>query len=141
MDAIKEESVQLLFNLEVQVTAPEEPPADVAAIEEPATADDEVKALPVPARKTVAQEVSGAADGAGHGMPHLVAPGLQEARRPTRLQYSAPTIDGDAGNLAPPVSGGPAVATAGAEAHLMYEGTPRNAKCPCGSGRTYKRCH
>ncbi len=26
-------------------------------------------------------------------------------------------------------------------APLMYEGTPRNAKCPCGSGRTYKRCH
>jgi preprotein translocase subunit SecA len=139
MDAIKEESVQLLFNLEVQVAPPEEPPANVTAVEEPTTADAEVPARPVPARKTVAQEVAGA-DGAGHGMPHLVAPGLQEVRRPTRLQYSAPSIDGDAGNLAPPVSGGPA-ATAGAEAQLMYEGTPRNAKCPCGSGRTYKRCH
>ncbi len=141
MDAIKEESVQLLFNLEVQVAAPEEPPANVDAVEEQAAADDEVPPTPAPARKTVAQQVTGASDGAGHGMPHLVAPGLQEARRPTRLQYSAPTIDGDAGNLAPPVSGGPDAATAGAEAHLMYEGTPRNAKCPCGSGRTYKRCH
>ncbi|HEY3924416.1 MAG TPA: preprotein translocase subunit SecA [Acidothermaceae bacterium] len=143
MDAIKEESVQLLFNLEVQVAAPEEPPANVTAIEEPTTADDEVPAAVTglaPARKTVAQQVVGA-EGAGHGMPHLVAPGLREARRPTRLQYSAPTIDGDAGNLAPPVSGGPDGVTAGSEAHLMYEGTPRNAKCPCGSGRTYKRCH
>jgi preprotein translocase subunit SecA len=141
MDAIKEESVQLLFNLEVQVAAPEEPPANVVATDEPTTADAEVPAKPAPARKTVAQEAAAAADGAGHGMPHLVAPGLQEARRPTRLQYSAPTIDGDAGNLAPPVPGGPVTSTAGEEAHLMYEGTPRNAKCPCGSGRTYKRCH
>jgi preprotein translocase subunit SecA len=100
-----------------------------------------VPAKSAPARKTVAQEVAGAADGAGHRMPHLVAPGLQEVRRPTRLQYSAPTIDGDSGSGAPPVAGGPVTATAGAEAHLMYEGTPRNAKCPCGSGRTYKRCH
>ena len=142
MDAIKEESVQLLFNLEVQVAAPE-PPVDVAVVDEQASDDAAPAAAtkPAAARKTVAQEVAGATDGVGHGMPQLVAPGLQEARRPTRLQYSAPTIDGDAGNLAPPVAGGPAAATAGAEAHLMYEGTPRNAKCPCGSGRTYKRCH
>ena len=42
MDAIKEESVQLLFNLEVQVAAPE-PPVDVAAVDEQA-ADDEAPA-------------------------------------------------------------------------------------------------
>jgi preprotein translocase subunit SecA len=147
MDAIKEESVQLLFNLEVQVAPPEAPAADEVAPDGSVAADDDPTVEPAepakaaPARKTVAQEVAGAANGAGHGMPHLVAPGLQEARRPTRLQYSAPTIDGDAGNLAPTVAGGPDPATAGAEAHLMYEGTPRNAKCPCGSGRTYKRCH
>jgi preprotein translocase subunit SecA len=141
MDAIKEESVGLLFNSQVQLpTAPVEvPPEDDAAA---ATPDVEPQAPKAAApKKTVAQEVAGAADGAGHGMPHLVVPGLQEARRPTRLQYSAPSIDGDAGNLAPPVPGGPVPATAGEEAHLMYEGTPRNAKCPCGSGRTYKRCH
>ncbi|MDT5246066.1 MAG: preprotein translocase subunit SecA, partial [Mycobacterium sp.] len=22
-----------------------------------------------------------------------------------------------------------------------YAGTPRNAACPCGSGKKYKRCH
>ena len=97
MDAIKEESVRLLFNLEVQVAAPEPPPASVPATDEPSTPDTAAPATPAPARKTVAQEVAGAADGAGHGTPHLVAPGLQEPRRPTRLQYSAPTIDGDAG--------------------------------------------
>jgi len=31
---------------------------------------------------------------------------------------------------------------AGAEAGaLEYAGTPRNAACPCGSGKKYKRCH
>jgi preprotein translocase subunit SecA len=52
------------------------------------------------------------------------------------LEYSAPTIDGDAG------SGQAAAATTDTgQPTLMYEGTPRNAKCPCGSGKTYKRCH
>jgi preprotein translocase subunit SecA len=141
MDAIKEESVGLLFNSQVQLpTAPAEVSADDDAAATTPDAEPQAPKATAP-KKTVAQEVAGAADGAGHGMPHLVVPGLQEARRPTRLQYSAPSIDGDAGNLAPPVPGGPVPATAGEEAHLMYEGTPRNAKCPCGSGRTYKRCH
>jgi preprotein translocase subunit SecA len=31
---------------------------------------------------------------------------------------------------------------AGADADgLEYAGTPRNAACPCGSGKKYKRCH
>ena len=67
----------------------------------------------------------------------LVAPGLQVPKRPTRLQYSAPSIDGQAGAD----GGGSAVAESTGSAPLMYEGTPRNAKCPCGSGKTYKRCH
>jgi preprotein translocase subunit SecA len=34
------------------------------------------------------------------------------------------------------------VSTRGAAtAELEYAGTPRNAPCPCGSGRKYKRCH
>src|SRR5450631_4438946 len=80
MDAIKEESVLLLFNAEVQVATPEPPPITDAAIGETATAAAETEPQSAPARKTVAQEVAGADDGAGHGMPHLVVPGLQQAR-------------------------------------------------------------
>jgi preprotein translocase subunit SecA len=68
-EAIKEESVGFLFNLEVQVApaAPEE-------------AEEEAAPL--------------------HGEqapPVLVAKGLVEPERPSRLQYSAPTVDGEGG--------------------------------------------
>jgi preprotein translocase subunit SecA len=68
-----------------------------------------------------------------------LAKGL-EGNRPARLQYSAPAIDGDA-------SGGP-VAASGPQTDLgdgVFDATggepSRNAPCPCGSGRKYKRCH
>ncbi|HEX7105606.1 MAG TPA: preprotein translocase subunit SecA [Acidothermaceae bacterium] len=143
MDAIKEESVAFLFNLEVQV-APAEPEAGeetVAAEAQPSADVEEAAPAPAPA------PVGGGAAGNGAGessaeaqakvaaLSRLVAPGLQTPRRPARLEYSAPTIDGDAG------SGQAAAATTDGQPTLMYEGTPRNAKCPCGSGKAYKRCH
>jgi len=138
MDAIKEESVQLLFNLEVQVAV--EPAPDADALTETPSPDADV-----PARKTIAQKVAATENG-GQAVPHLVAPGLRAARRPARLEYSAPTIDGDTNTALPAGLGAAAAAAVAAavasnDAPLMYAGTPRNAKCPCGSGRTYKRCH
>ncbi|MCZ3389618.1 MAG: preprotein translocase subunit SecA [Actinomycetia bacterium] len=71
-------------------------------------------------------------------MPFAVAPeihakGLDEQHREQPLQYSAPTLDGGGGGAtAVPADGG-----GGSE----YSGTPRNAPCPCGSGKKYKKCH
>ncbi|HEY8728558.1 MAG TPA: SEC-C metal-binding domain-containing protein, partial [Acidothermaceae bacterium] len=129
MDAIKEESVGLLFNLEVQVATPEAAPEAIA--------DDDGSGSAPAAPRTIAQEAA-ASDGGRHAAPQLVAPGLEAPKRAARLEYSAPSIDGDSS-----ASGGgqPAVTQAASDAPLMYEGTPRNAKCPCGSGRAYKRCH
>jgi len=65
--------------------------------------------------------------------PRLRAKGLSTESRPQRLSYSAPTIDGD-----------DEVARhedAVEDGKLEYAGTPRNAACPCGSGKKYKRCH
>ena len=67
----------------------------------------------------------------------LHAPGLDMPQRPGQLQYSAPTIDGAGGvtHTEPSTGGGPVPGQASG-------GTPsRNAPCPCGSGRKYKRCH
>jgi preprotein translocase subunit SecA len=97
MDAIKEESVGYVFNLEVQV-------------EDEAVADD--------------------AGGEHHH--EVVAKGLEAPKRPTQVQYSAPTLDGD-------TSGGPQAATKNSDSE--YGDVPRNAPCPCGSGKKYKRCH
>src|SRR5207253_8454885 len=124
MDAIKEESVGLLFNLEVQVNAPE---AETVA-------DDDGSGSAPAAPRTIAQEAAASDGGGRHAAPQLVVPGLQAPKRASRLEYSAPSIDGDSS-----ASGGgqPAVTQATNDAPLMYEGTPRNAKCPCGSGRAY----
>ncbi|MGH8894391.1 MAG: preprotein translocase subunit SecA [Actinomycetes bacterium] len=103
MDAIKEESVGYVFNLEVQVDEAAQAAQDAAA-----------------------------ADGAAHA--EVVAKGLEAPRRPTQLQYSAPTVDGDPAERQ-------ASAPESARAEAEYAGTPRNAPCPCGSGKKYKRCH
>jgi preprotein translocase subunit SecA len=63
--------------------------------------------------------------------------GLGAPKRPSRLEYSAPTVDG-AGGVVHSTDGGSAVpAAAGAPRGNIS----RNAPCPCGSGRKYKRCH
>ena len=100
MDAIKEESVGYVFNLEVQV--------------------DEAAAEASP-------------DGTQHA--ELVAKGLAAPRRPTQLQYTAPSVDGD------PSSAAPAAAVVASAADDPYGDVPRNAPCPCGSGKKFKRCH
>jgi preprotein translocase subunit SecA len=109
LDAIKEESVGFLFNVEVEV---QQPPA-----EEPAEAvEEEVPAVAAPVVERQA--------------PALTAKGLQTGSRSGNLQYSAPTLD--ATEPEKNATGGAAVSG----------GEPgRNAPCPCGSGKKYKRCH
>jgi preprotein translocase subunit SecA len=69
-EAIKEESVGYVFNLEVEVE-----PAPVA---EPEVGID-------------------AEEAAGEDHPHIVAKGLQPPSRPAQLQYTAPSVDGEGG--------------------------------------------
>ncbi|MEU1889082.1 preprotein translocase subunit SecA [Micromonospora rifamycinica] len=150
MEGIKEETVGFLYNLEVQVQEPEA---------------EEVQLLEKPVE--------------------IRAKGLNRAPQQQGLQYSAPTIDGEAGaggvaverpepepsapalgigggQQQPPSQARPAAgpprrpAAAGASGQAAAAGTARrntgpvdrveggpsrNAPCPCGSGRKYKRCH
>ncbi|MEV0805234.1 preprotein translocase subunit SecA [Micromonospora sp. NPDC050200] len=143
MDGIKEETVGFLYNLEVQVQEPEA---------------EEVQLLEKPVE--------------------IRAKGLHRAPQQQGLQYSAPTIDGEAGQGAVAVerpeqqapalgvgrsetparpaaprrpvangaSGQAAAARAAGRRPVPGEaeagnGPSRNAPCPCGSGRKYKRCH
>jgi preprotein translocase subunit SecA len=60
----------------------------------------------------------------------LAGRGFEQPRRNDNLQYSAPTLDSAEPDAQ--ATGGAAVST----------GEPgRNAPCPCGSGKKYKRCH
>ncbi|HSK57215.1 MAG TPA: preprotein translocase subunit SecA [Jiangellales bacterium] len=125
MDGIKEESVGLLFNLEVKVAEP------------------------------AAEGAQGAPDGQ---RPVVVAKGLVQPRAPQQLQYTAPSVDGDtrveqrteraparagAAAAAPAAGAGTATATRRNEpsADIEFGEVPRNAPCPCGSGKKFKRCH
>ena len=60
--------------------------------------------------------------------------GLDEPRPAEDLQYSAPTLDSST------KEGGSAKAAKSATVTGTKE-TPRNAPCPCGSGKKYKQCH
>jgi preprotein translocase subunit SecA len=113
LDGIKEESVGFLFNVEVEVQQPPAPEAE-AAVEAGANGGR-------PAVQPMAERAP---------RPALSAKGLQTEHRPANLQYSAPTLD----SVEPE-----APSTAGA---AVSGGEPgRNAPCPCGSGKKYKRCH
>ncbi|BCB79735.1 preprotein translocase subunit SecA [Phytohabitans flavus] len=135
MDGIKEETVGFLYNLDVQVeeAAPATPAPGVTG---PA---------PMPMRDDAPVEIR--------------AKGLGRQRPQQPLQYSAPTIDGAAGDsavfieqeqdAAPALGlGGPAPQRAASRRPSPSSGQAssgagpsRNAPCPCGSGKKYKRCH
>jgi preprotein translocase subunit SecA len=78
-----------------------------------------------------ARAASGGAAATAPGV--ALPPGLAKPKRPARLEYSAPTIDGAGGGVehrAESAEGGGDFARVG-----------RNEPCPCGSGRKFKRCH
>jgi preprotein translocase subunit SecA len=140
MEGIKEEAVGLVFNLEVQV---EEAPPPVTL--DPSQAFELPRVGDVPDDEPERVEVH--------------AKGLNTPSRPQNLQYTAPTIDGEAGTgrpqvqQEPPVAIGPggspvpvgpahtAAGSAGNRSSSESNGPSRNAPCYCGSGKKYKRCH
>ena len=121
MEGIKEESVGFLFNLEVQV---EEEPVEGAA---EADFDEEAAAL---AAGSALSQAAASAQG-GHEHPHISARGLERPKQPTALAYSAPTETGDVEVHGRTVT----------NADDPFAGVSRNAECPCGYGKKYKKCH
>ncbi|MFC8734557.1 preprotein translocase subunit SecA [Luteimicrobium sp. NPDC057192] len=166
-DAIKEETVSFLFQLEVQVQAAEEitvggapvaaepdpqveaeleaAAAELAALDDPTS--PEAQALDVEAARELEAERQSVASAPAPSAPaagRLVGKGLDAPERPANLQYTSPSDDGSTstrgdasaarkalhGEAGTPESDG-----------RTFPGTPRNAQCPCGSGKKYKLCH
>ncbi|MGY1835152.1 preprotein translocase subunit SecA [Blastococcus sp. SYSU DS0510] len=118
--------------------APEAPVAAAAPVAEAAPTAPAAEA-PAPAAPTaeqpVAEEPVAEEPVAEKPAPELTVEGLDEPRRaPENLTYSAPSLD------ASPAESGRAKAAKTATVTGTKE-TPRNAPCPCGSGRKYKQCH
>ena len=142
-DAIKEESVGNLFNLQVQVQespilAETAPGADGVSAA-PGLAALGAGTLPAPAAGQ-AGRARGAAAGGGQpaaGAPEvpagLAARGLDRPKRPGRLQYTAPSADAP-GQAEQHTEAGSANGT-------DFSRVGRNAPCPCGSGKKFKQCH
>nr|WP_067487164.1 preprotein translocase subunit SecA [Actinomadura hibisca] len=116
LDGIKEESVGYLFNLEVEVE--DQPTAPT------------VGANPVALNKTADTDDVPEDDAPEDDVPAIHAKGLDEPQRPKKLDYSAPTLDGEGG-----------VEHHTEETADEYAGVNRNDPCPCGSGKKFKRCH
>jgi preprotein translocase subunit SecA len=119
MDGIKEESVGFLFNLQVEVD--EDDDADAGEVDHDHDHEHEVAAAPAPGAIDMAAAASHA--------PQIRAKGLERERKPQRLAYSAPSEDGEA------------EVTGAAPVPDEYAGVGRNADCPCGSGKKFKKCH
>ncbi|WP_150252032.1 preprotein translocase subunit SecA [Nocardiopsis deserti] len=129
LEAIKEESVGYLFNVEVQVRKKEEPALTTAAAAKTAAAvGGSASATAVATAVEEDEEVEDAASPVEEAEPaeDVVVPGFGEGQ-PNRLQYSAPSEDGTVERHS--------------ETADEYSGTARNAPCPCGSGKKYKKCH
>jgi len=124
MNGIKEETVGFLFNLEVSVEDDE---------------DEEVEEeVAEPLRAEVPTASASAA--AAREAPHIHARGLEGVRQPQRLTYSGPEERvGEVGDT--DHGGGAPVRTTVSNADDPYARVGRNAECPCGSGKKYKKCH
>ncbi|MEV0268687.1 preprotein translocase subunit SecA [Hamadaea sp. NPDC050747] len=127
MEGIKEEAVGFLFNLEVQVQE-----------EQPAAAEPVQPGLAVPMPESNVE---------------IKAKGLGGSSQPRNLSYTSPSEGGGTKvEQAPALGLGTAAAAGrkpsprgGARAQAVsgdsVVATSRNAPCPCGSGKKYKRCH
>nr|WP_237728175.1 preprotein translocase subunit SecA [Cellulomonas sp. APG4] len=132
-DAIKEESVTYLYNLEVKVAQP----ADGDAAETGEASDGAPVITASSAARTAASDTTRPAQSPRAATPQLIAQGLDGPERQVPLHYSAPSVDGDARE----VRSADAPASAPESDGQTFPGTPRNAQCPCGSGKKYKACH
>ncbi|MDR0945758.1 MAG: preprotein translocase subunit SecA [Bifidobacteriaceae bacterium] len=180
-DAIEEETVGFLFNLEVEVEEEDEEAQGMSLIDQADSdvqitysspdldgaddgtavgeavrsgeqeeggqterADSVTEALAAEA-EAVQAERAGAKAQAKKGAK-VSGKGLTEGRREQRLNYSSSSTQAADGSS---ITAGAAFARPQGSAlpadpasdGQTYPGTPRNAPCPCGSGKKYKACH
>jgi preprotein translocase subunit SecA len=135
-ESVKEEAVGLLFHVEVNVAPEEAPPAVapvhvsemLAGMPSAASASDGTAAVAPPADEPTADQ------------PHVEVSGVGiEAPRARNLHYSAPSESGGTEERDERVTGGATTRAGLTDAQLT--GTPKNAPCPCGSGKKFKMCH
>jgi preprotein translocase subunit SecA len=156
-EAIKEETVGYLFNLEVQVESSDsaQPAGAGRSVGAGAAPGGSVSVTATPGESsaTVTARAAGRSGGprspgrvAGLPVPppggaRVVAKGLDGPQQDAgAFQYSAPSEDGADGPVVRRERAG-AGGGSGRPQQRAYPGTGRNKPCPCGSGKKYKMCH
>jgi preprotein translocase subunit SecA len=130
MEAIKEESVGFLFYAEVNL--------ETAEGETEVDSEDgpEADVPELPAAGGTPLSPAAAAQRTDHEkVADVLGKAFSQPSRPANLQYSAPTVDG-AGGVDRHAEANP-----NADHPAAFDDVSRNAPCPCGSGRKFKRCH
>ena len=122
MDGIKEEAVGFLFNAEIQF---EQAPAGDVEVDASSLTLPDLE----PSVEPMARDLPSAPQPVE--APAMLVKGLTKPKAPTNLSYSAPSEDGQVEVK------GKTVTTADDE----FAGVGRNAECPCGSGKKFKKCH
>jgi len=152
MEGIKEESVGFLFHVDVQVDEQADEQVD-EQVYQPEDADrvlDDRELTPDGGAHLIAGQPL-VDEPAERHTPEVHVKGL-EASHPANLRYTAPTVDGDSSVQVSDSADQPArvigprsALAAGdrsvAPGQAVGRGPARNAPCPCGSGKKYKRCH
>jgi len=140
-DGIKEMSLQVLYRVERREPGEQAPQGQpVNAASAAATAASAAGRAAGPAPKGPGGARAGNAFGATTSTGTGGVGNVQ-------MSYSGPSLDTPTGKAEKKPKGGPvkkAGAKPGAAASaegVEYAGTPRNAPCPCGSGKKYKLCH
>ena len=144
-EAVREESVGLLFHVDVSVDQPTEAAPAIEPVHvsqmlgamsggSTATADGEAPAAE--AEPAVVGAGSGSAS-FGDGARKVAVSGVGVGRpRTGQLHYTAPSETGgvDERDEGAPEAGGDLTPE-------QLATTPKNAPCPCGSGKKFKMCH
>jgi preprotein translocase subunit SecA len=131
MEAIKEDSVGFLFYADINVeTAGDE--AEEADGSDPALLSDEAETAET-AGVSPAVEPHERSD--HDKVADVLGKAFAQPSRPANLQYSAPSVDGE-GGVERHAETNPNAGHA-----ATFDDVSRNAPCPCGSGRKFKRCH
>ncbi|MFR0618622.1 preprotein translocase subunit SecA [Bifidobacterium thermophilum] len=139
IEAIKEETIQLLFHVDIQEVAQNEDLSsehdEDAAVDKAEAAvgitstdaeDEPTTVSSAPEDPSESDETADEDDAVEHREPGVVGPApishedvkLPASKRPKSDELKSPWADG-----------------------RTFPGTPKNAPCPCGSGRKYKMCH
>jgi len=146
-DGIREETVTLLFKIELVLPAEQQAPVAPAPVEAPVEAAPRPETAPASAdpaaedrgaSRRPATQVRPAAAQAARPAPGVL-PAALRSNQPSELSYTGPSEDGTPQRM----SSGRQEGNGRRDARAPTDpGTPsRNRPCPCGSGRKYKQCH